>query len=100
MQSIPTSLIKVCSMYLTPKKERNIMHMHVAEMQVFRLCIRTEPKKNMSRLESITHCVSCWNTIFTNTKFDDKTSELFINFLNEILLPTPHLELCINTFSL
>ena len=100
MQSIPTSLIKVCSMYLTPKKDRNIIHMHVAEMQVFRLCTRTEPKKIISRLESITHCVSCWNTIFTNTKFDDKTSELFINFLNEILLPTPHLELCINTVSL
>ncbi len=45
MQSIPTSLIKVCSTYITPKKERNIMYMHVAEMQVFRLCTRTEPKK-------------------------------------------------------
>jgi len=99
MQSIPTSLIKVCSLYLTPKKERNITHLHVAEMQVFRLCTRTEPKKNMSRLESISHCVSCWNTIFTNTKFDDKTSEFFVNFINEILPPTPHLEPCINSIS-
>lgn len=100
MQSIPTSLIKVCSLYITPKKERNIFNLHVAEMQVFKLCTRTEPKKNMSRLESITHCVSCWNTIFKNTKFDDKTTELFIKFLDEILPPTPHLQPYINTITI
>jgi hypothetical protein len=100
MNILPTSLIKVCSLYITPKKERNIFNLHVAEMQVFKLCTRTEPKKNMSRIESITHCVTCWNTIFKNTKFDDETSKLFINFLNEILPSTTNLEPHTNSISI